>query len=168
MLFVTMILVFLLLFGLPLYGLRQGSSAVFFVGLGITLAGLLVSLLAPPLANAVDLAHRHSTTANVGLWTILLLTPLSLLAVPVGYWLHRIWLWSFEPFDWVPALLLGITFGIIGARFYLGALLQTYAGMPEHANLQASVVVQQVYYLHSWHALQHWVVTLSNSAQLGM
>lgn len=157
MLFITMIAC-LLLFGLPLYGLRGGAGMLLFAAIVSLLSALLIAVLSPLLAM---LAHQQPHT--LGLLQFTLYAALCLVALPVGSYINRFVQFSVDPFDWMLGFLFGAITGIIMTHYLLSYLLVASIGTPTHHLLAQSTLVHQVINFEWWHNLTNYMSNLGST-----
>lgn len=147
-----------LIVGLPLYGIRRGSASIFSFGMCVLLASVITLAAAPPLAEAFPLGH-HLLVAQ-GLWRLMLFLPLFIAAFPLGAVLHRFFIFTFDPYDWVVGLLLALLISLFVVRTILSSSLLFYLHQPEFDTLNMFFLTRHLVALDSWHALLAWMNSL--------
>lgn len=156
-----------LLLGLPIFGLRRGSSKMLCVGIALLLCRLLVQAISPSLASSTQLMPGAGADANIGAWQLVLLIPLIVGAFPLGLFLHRFVVYNIDPFEEVIGFMIGIFIAVLVVQTFLSAVHMSTT----HSEMQASVsrmfLVRQCVMLEGWHGIQHWFHNLNHDTELG-
>lgn len=157
-----------ILIGLPLYGTRRGSAPMLCIGAALIVGAMLTHGLALPLSTILPLGGQPDTNASLGLWRLLLLVPVFVAAFPVGAYLHRYIIFTFDPFDFLAGLLVGVVVAGLFTQQLLGAWVMAVDGSPAQELLADSVLVRQLVYGDGWRAFFAWMTHLrENSVQPG-
>lgn len=150
------LLCWLVVIGVPLYGIYRGGGSLLFVGLLITLAGFLLQKLQPLLV--VLLGEQQPATGYDILLALFLCACIA--AFPLGTRINRIVQLSLDPFDFVLGAVFGLAAAVASMHFSLVFLLMAVAGTPEHARLIHTSAVHQLVHFAFWHAISNYVIGL--------
>jgi hypothetical protein len=153
-----------LLVGLPLYGIRRGSAQMFCVGIVLVIGALLAHALALALSELVPLGGRPGTDTSFGMWRLVFLVAVFLAAFPLGGYLSRYLTFTFDPFDFLAALCIGLFAAGVFAQHMLGALVMTTDGTHAHALMADSFLIRQLVYGDGWHSFFAWITNLRDVA----
>ena len=155
----------ILLIGFPLYGLRRGSGVIFCTGLILLVAHLLALGTSPMLAREIALVPSADQTVNAGWWRVVIFVPCFLAAFPLGHFLNRMVALSFEPFDHVLGMVLGLIVAAVVLNGFFGAVLYTVSSDPQQHAYQHLFLARQFVYLDGVHSIQGWFNDLTRPAE---
>ncbi|MHB9024555.1 MAG: CvpA family protein [Armatimonadota bacterium] len=159
------LLMWLVLLALPIYGYKRGSSTAFFTSIFIGVAGLLSYFIAMPVADLVPLGDPAHVRANQGMWSLIVFIPLMLTSFPLGIYVSRFSQWSFDPFDAVIGLYIGMAAGLLTAWMLAMMITQSVEGLAAQQQLQQLFVIRQFGYYEWWHTLSAWMANAGNPPQ---
>lgn len=143
----------LLVIGLPIYGLYRGSGNLLFTGLLVAATGLLLHLMHQAL---VGLFGADALATSI--CQLVLFLACCCLAFPAGIRINRIFQVNLDPFDFVVGFLFGGVTAIVIVHFSLLFLLGTY---PRSAQARIALLrtsaVQQFVKFDAWRQLTYFV-----------
>jgi hypothetical protein len=154
------------LLSLPLFGIRRGSTSIFCIGLYIVLFSILVTMLAPSLADTLPPVIDADPAVNTGWWQLILFIPLFAASFPLGLFLNRFIGHSFEPFEEILGMFIGLVVGIIAVRILLGAVSMCAAESQLHAAIDHLFLVRQMVALDGFHGMQQWFSDQNRATEL--
>lgn len=150
----------LLIIGIPLYGIYAGSSHLFFTGIIAMLAGLLIHVLSPVLTSLLNGNAAMSGTLQAIIYLIL-----CSFAFPLGWKLNRIFQFTVDPFDFLLGFIFGAGTAVVIAHFALTFLLTAYSDSTALYALQQSAVVRHFVKFDFWHNIVNFMTGLSNTRE---
>jgi len=155
------------LLSLPLFGIRRGSTPIFCIGLYIVLFSILASVFAPTLADTLPPVIGADPAVNTGWWLLILFIPLFAASFPLGLFLNRFLAHSFEPFEEILGMFIGLMVGFIAVRILLGAVSMCATESQLHAAIDHLFLVRQMVALDGFHGMQQWFSNLNQATELG-
>jgi len=156
-----------LLLGIPIHAVWRGAKTAVPTVISLAIGGLLARFLGSLLGSYLDISGRGDLLASQGIWQLLLLIPLFLLAFICGSAIANQFEKSTDPFDWFFAGTAGIIGGIFTTHLFLQAFLLTAHGLPSADLLDQAFLVRQLVYFDGWHAVSDWLANIP-SARTGL
>jgi len=156
-----------ILLSLPLFGIRRGSTAVLCIGIYVLVFSILSAVAAPILANSLPPLAGVKDEVNIGWWQLVLFLPLLALSFPLGLYMNRFLVYTFEPFEEILGLLIGLAVGFVAIRTLLAAVSMCASASDLHLAVNQLFLVRQTVALDSLHGMQQWFSNLSRATELG-
>jgi hypothetical protein len=152
---------------LPVFGIRRGSSAILCIGIYVLVFSFLVAAAAPTLAEALPPMVGVKDEVNIGWWQLVLSAPLFALAFPLGLYMNRFMVYSFEPFEEILGMIIGLAVGFVVIRTMLGAINLCASETEFHAAVNQLFLMRQTVALDGFHGMQQWFANLARATELG-
>ena len=156
----VIMLAWIMLIGIPIYGFIRGTSMAVSLGVSLLITGLIASLLALPVSL---FGSDHSATMTLSrqhFWQVVLLIPSFIAAIPLAHRLDRYLGMQFEPFDWLLGFCIGALVAFFATRFLLSSLQVAYHNTSAVSQIKRQVIVRQVVDLEAWHGLHNWATNI--------